>query len=65
MKNYNFVFILIFIFIVFLISVYFNNTKKNKLFYEIDEINPQLKKINKIKNKILKETENVYKKKNL
>jgi aspartyl/asparaginyl beta-hydroxylase (cupin superfamily) len=56
--------------VVLLISFYLQdrvqaNAKKDKLFYEVDEINQQLLKINRIKNKVLKETENVYIKNNL
>lgn len=70
MKNYNFEFILIFICIVFLILVYCSNNslyniKKDKLFYDVTEINPQLLDIDKIKKKIFTETENIYLSNNL
>ena len=72
MEKIYLILLLILICIVFIMSYLISNTdynsksiKKDKLFYEIDEINPQLKKINKIKNMVLKETENIYLNNNL
>lgn len=60
--------IFIIVFIMILISNYYllnmpsnNLNKKNKLFYSINEIEPKLNSINKIKKKILEETIQVYK----
>lgn len=60
--------VFIFVFIMTLISSYYllniptnNLNKKNKLFYSINEIEPKLNSINKIKKQILEETIQVYK----
>lgn len=63
MTNYYLILLLIIICIVLIISYLTSDTKqikKDKLFYDIDEIEPQLKKIDMVKNKILEETENIY-----
>ena len=58
----EFIYILI-ILIIIIASYYFINlqTKKNNLFYSVDEIEPELNLINKIKYQILEETTQVYK----
>lgn len=58
--------IFIIILILIITSYYLSNTpvnksnKKNKLFYSVNEIEPKLNSINKIKYKILKEVNQIY-----
>ena len=72
MENFYLILLLVVICVILFISYLISNTyentkltKKDKLFYGIEEINSQLKKIDKIKNKILEETENICSKSNL
>lgn len=65
MKN---IFLIIIVILIIIYFIFNNNNllekfeeKKNKLFYDIDEINIELKNIKKYKKKIYEETINVYK----